>query len=275
MSERAESAPAEAPPAAPATGWPERLAALRDAGAGQADPVRWRFIEALARRAQQQQGRARALLDQRLDQLLAAGPPTPRPGAPAAHAPSPARARPSAPAPGPLGRLVASLAAEASAAQASPDAAALASAAAAPAPASAKSPRAPSAASAPPAPAAPRGATPPLPPAGGAAGPGELKAARLFGRGWAQLAAERQVRQAQATLPAQTGPLNSQRLVLQALQRLQALSPDHLARLLAEVEALRWLARAEAADPQAAPAPAGAKPRRATAPAPRRPAGRR
>jgi hypothetical protein len=219
------------PPPPPA--WPAALAVLREAGAEQADPVRWRFLEALARRAGATQGRARALLDARLDALVGefamrCGPDArgtrtdstgPGPDAdPVASIGT--RAHPGR-GPGPLAMLTAAL----GAAQTGP------------------------AAEVAPRPAIDR----PPPPAA------ELKASRLFGHGWARMAAEVALQRARATLPAQTGPLNSERLVLAALQRLQALSPDHLARLLAEVEALRWLARAEAAEPAAAPAPGHAR----------------
>ncbi len=49
----------------------ERIDALRQRGAGRLDPVRFRFIEAMARRASAHEGEARRLLDARLEQLLA------------------------------------------------------------------------------------------------------------------------------------------------------------------------------------------------------------
>jgi len=229
--------------------WPARLAAMRAARADLADPVRWAFIEALARRTRAQQGAARRLLDQRLDRLVAdfaarvdgmvARSPSddaPRQAAPRPHPP----ASPG-PGPGPLAALVAALAGEPGHDAHQPaDAASAASAAsAAPAASGARRPRQ--------APAAPR--------AERRSPPAELKSARLLGGGWARQAAQAQLHRAQATLPSQTGPLNSERLVLAALQRMQTLSPDYLARLLAQVEALRWLARAEAAEPPAPAAP--------------------
>lgn len=238
----------DAEPRAP--GWPAALAALRAAGAEQAEPVRWRFLEALARRTVATGGRARALLDARLDTLVAdlatrldaraaaaatGSPAWPAPTARSALVAPPARsaaaalamppARPRNPAPGPLARLATALDGDR------------------PGPAT-----------------------------------GELQASRLFGHGWARLAAEAQLQRAQAALPPQAGPLNSERLVLAALQRLQVLSPDHLARLMAEVQALRWLARAEAAAPgdRAATASSGPRgPRRGAHATPRRPGGRR
>lgn len=50
----------------------ETLAAWRQRGADRLDPVRFRFIEAMARRAATHEGAARRLLDERVEQLLAA-----------------------------------------------------------------------------------------------------------------------------------------------------------------------------------------------------------
>ena len=50
----------------------EVLDAWRQRGADRLDPVRFRFIEAMARRAAAHEGEARRLLDERLERLLAA-----------------------------------------------------------------------------------------------------------------------------------------------------------------------------------------------------------
>jgi hypothetical protein len=50
----------------------EMIDALRQRGAERLDPVRFRFIEAMARRAATHEGEARRLLDERLERLLAA-----------------------------------------------------------------------------------------------------------------------------------------------------------------------------------------------------------
>ena len=60
--------PAGAPPCRAAAGL--RLDAWRERGADRMDPVRFRFMEALERRAAPHAGAARALLDQRLAALL-------------------------------------------------------------------------------------------------------------------------------------------------------------------------------------------------------------
>ena len=87
----------------------------------------------------------------------------------------------------------------------------------------------------------------------------ELKSQQLFGRQWARLGAERQLHLSHAAAPLQAGPLNSQRLVLQALQQMQALSPDYLQHFLAQVEGLRALAQIEAAQIRPPNRPTGPK----------------
>ena len=83
------------------------------------------------------------------------------------------------------------------------------------------------------------------PPTGAAAAPpAELRAVRQFGATWAGLRVDQQLQRAQDQQPGNAGPLNSQRLVLQALQQLRQLSPAYLQRLLAHAETLLWLERA-------------------------------
>ena len=77
------------------------------------------------------------------------------------------------------------------------------------------------------------------------AGPGaELKAVQQFGQRWALLRTTQQLSRSLAQAPDQAGPLNSHRLMLQTLQRLQALSPAYLQQFLAHAEALLWLEQA-------------------------------
>lgn len=71
--------------------------------------------------------------------------------------------------------------------------------------------------------------------------PRELKALRDYRSTWSQLAVEQRVHQALARVPANAGPLNTQRLVHQALTALRDASPAYLHRLVAQVEALLWL----------------------------------
>ena len=91
--------------AAAAAGAPDAtIDALRARGAQQLDPVRFRFIEALARRALAHDGDTRRLLDTKLAQALAAC--SARLDS-ASQAPGPALARREAPArPGPLAELL-------------------------------------------------------------------------------------------------------------------------------------------------------------------------
>ncbi len=83
--------------------------------------------------------------------------------------------------------------------------------------------------------------------------PPELQAVRQHRSTWSRLSVEQRVRQALAQVPPQAGPLNTQRLVHEALRTLHAVSPDYLHRLVAQVETLLWLEQA---------ASRGAKPRR-------------
>jgi Protein of unknown function (DUF2894) len=71
--------------------------------------------------------------------------------------------------------------------------------------------------------------------------PRELKALRDYRSTWSRLAVEQRVHQALARVPANAGPLNTQRLVHQALTALRDASPPYLHRLVAQVEALLWL----------------------------------
>lgn len=112
-------------------------------------------------------------------------------------------------------------------------------------------------------------------PAEVAAGREELASVRAFRRVWGRRQSLDRLAQARARQPANAGPLNSHVLVLDALARLQALSPDYLRHLLAQVESLQWLERAreglaaEAAKAPSKAAKAGkpAKPAKAAAPA--------
>ncbi len=79
--------------------------------------------------------------------------------------------------------------------------------------------------------------------------PRELAGAARFRRVWSHARAQDSVAQATAQRPANAGPLNSQVLALQSLQRMP---PAYLRRFLAHMEALQWL---QAVAPQVAPAP--------------------
>jgi hypothetical protein len=216
------------------------LAALRDRGAHRADPVRFSFIEALARRAEGQPAAVRRLLDAKLgralDDYLARYPdgqwestPQPRP----------------APNPGPLAELVQVLA---------------------------RTPVAPAAA------AAPRTGTGAGPASGSdpkhqysrgqpiAAATPELQALDYFRHTWARLAVHRSLNQSRAKTPKNAGPLNSHRLVLRGLEVMREVSPAYLNRFVTYVDALLVLdgmgAATPAPPPAATPAPEGEKKRK-------------
>ena len=68
--------------------------------------------------------------------------------------------------------------------------------------------------------------------------PGELRSLRLFRKTWAQRSAERQAAQAIARAPANAGPLNSHMLVLSALSSMRDLSPGYLNRFVSYADTL-------------------------------------
>ncbi|UYB53248.1 DUF2894 domain-containing protein [Xanthomonas sp. AM6] len=183
-----------------------RIAAWRAQHGARVDPLRLRFIEALARRADAHQGQARRLLDQKLSALLdayaadMAGMPAAAVGADggadtdtnAKHA----GATPAAPR-GPLGELLELFA----------DAAPNTAASAAPI------------------------ASAPVP---------ALDDARKL---WTELRSRSQLRQSLQQAPSGAGPLNSGVLVHRALALMRTLSPGYLQQFLAYVDTLSWLER--------------------------------
>jgi hypothetical protein len=216
------------------------IAALRDRGAHRADPVRFRFIEALARRAEGQPAAVRRLLDAKLGRALddylarypdGQGNDTPH------RAP---QLRP-APAAGPLAELVQALA---------------------------RTPAVPAAAGAPRTSPAP-GSDPRHHASRGqpttAATP-ELQALDYFRHTWARLAVHRSLNQSRAKTPKNAGPLNSHRLVLRGLEVMREVSPAYLNRFVTYVDALLVLdgmgAATPAPPPAATPAPEGEKKRK-------------
>lgn len=83
-----------------------------------------------------------------------------------------------------------------------------------------------------------------------------LRAVQRFQGTWQRLHADQQIRRSLAKQPEGSGPLNSHRLVLQALQTLQALSPAYLERFVGQLEAWAWLSQLQQA--ALAPPPASA-----------------
>ncbi len=219
------------------------LDALRERGAHRHDPIRFRYLEALARRAEAHGGDARRLLDDRLHEALAdyaarhPGP-VPLPGDAAngsarefseagrdsrrqpvggtvrerrRAAPQRAEPRPR----GPLAELVRYLASQ-SPTQADD--------------------------------AAGDGA------AGDAAASNigtrvEPKALQFFRDTWSKLNVDRQLTRSLANVPGNAGPLNSHLLALRTIQSLHDISPDYVNRFMSYVDALLWLEQASHAGP--------------------------
>lgn len=214
------------------------LASLRGAGASRFDPVRWHYIEALARRAGTQHGSARRLLDAKLAQALAA---LQERFARAQCEAAETVARSAQQYPHAAGdlqrllacgdwkgvqRLVATLQTGAQGAALGTLVRALEQHVA------------------------------PQPGAridGNTAPRAELKAVRNFRNTWARLSVDRQVAQALQQAPKNAGPINSHMLALRSLALMRDISPDYLNRFMAYAETLLCL------DPGEKEKPAGPK----------------
>ena len=70
---------------------------------------------------------------------------------------------------------------------------------------------------------------------------GELRALRAFKSTWSHLRDEQRLAQALAAVPPNAGPLNTQRLVLRALQQMRECSPGYFHRFVSHLETLQWL----------------------------------
>ncbi|MGP1615848.1 MAG: DUF2894 domain-containing protein [Pollutimonas bauzanensis] len=192
------------------------LAAWRERGADRLDPVRCHFIEALARRAAGHSGAARHALDERLSELLqacqddiassaheiGATGATGEVGAAGNAGNAGNMEKAGETTPGPLAQLVAYIASQ-----------------------------------------APRGgaglalndtARP------GALNP-ELSAIDYFRSAWSRVSTNRLLRQSQAQVPGNAGPLNSNNLAHRSLALMRELSPGYLQHFLSYVDALSWL----------------------------------
>ncbi|WP_043357925.1 DUF2894 domain-containing protein [Cupriavidus basilensis] len=181
------------------------LDAWRARGADRLNPVRFRFIEALARRAAAHSGDARHILDGRLAKLLeayagdleSAGCKDGKSGDVGGTA------LPGAPPRGPLAGLVNYLAIPA-----------------------------PSDRGAPPAAIAgmPRRASLP-----------DMEVLGYFRDTWSRVSTDRRLRQSLEQVPDNAGPLNSSRLVHRSLCLMRELSPEYLHQFLSYVDALSWM----------------------------------
>lgn len=75
--------------------------------------------------------------------------------------------------------------------------------------------------------------------------PGELKSLSYFRSTWSQLSVDQQLAQALAQVPENAGPLNSHLLALQSLKQMRDIAPDYLKRFMSYVDTLFWLDQAE------------------------------
>lgn len=182
------------------------LTVWRERGDHRFDPVRFCFIEALARRSAGHAGDARRILDDKLSRLIAAygeAIDAARCDEGDAAAGQPDKAPPCR---GPLAELVAHAARHAP----PPGSAAAAS--------DALSGQAPSSP--------------------------ELKTLSYFRSTWSRLSADRRLTQSLAKVPENAGPLNSHHLVHRSLTLMRELSPDYLNRFMSYVDALLWIDQA-------------------------------
>lgn len=75
--------------------------------------------------------------------------------------------------------------------------------------------------------------------------PGELKSIKYFRSTWSKLSVDRQLALALAQAPENAGPLNPHFLALQSLKLMRELSPAYLEQFLSYIDALQWLEQAD------------------------------
>jgi len=189
------------------------LDAWRARGADRLDPVRFRLIEAMARRAEAYTGEARHVLDARVAALVAA-----YAGDLAAHEAIRETAGKAAGGQGNDGKAV-SAAAQALPTAADSPLAGLLRHVARHDPATADA-------------AAPSSAR---------ALPDELELLDYFRKTWTRLGTDRQLRRSQDQVPANAGPLNSSHLAHRALSRMRETAPGYLQQFLSYLDTLAWL----------------------------------
>lgn len=180
----------------------DTLAAWRERGADRVDPVRFRLIEAMARRAAGHRGDTRSLLDGRLSELVSAyGEAVERAASPdTGDAP-----RPRLPTRGALAEVVDYIASQATLPDADP--------------APGAAPR-----------SAPRDAL-----------RVEPKLIDYFRDTWTRVSASQQLQQSLERVPEHAGPLNSSHLVHRSLTLMREMSPAYFEQFLSYVDALTWL----------------------------------
>ncbi len=227
----------------------DRLAAWRAEHAERLDPLRFRFLEALARRTEAQQGKARELLEQKLSALLdayaAALAEAPQ-GAGDADAEAVVRAMQ----PGPLSALLAQYR------PATAEATAHSGQETDVGPHVETDTETSTATDATDADAAAPSHTPTASAAARLAAP-QLPAVENARRLWTELRSRSQLRQSLQPAPADAGPLNSGVLVHRALALMRTLSPGYLQHFLSYVDALSWLQQLQEAGALATPQKSG------------------
>ncbi len=90
----------------------------------------------------------------------------------------------------------------------------------------------------------------------------ELKAVRDFRNTWSQLSVDKQLNQAIVQAPENAGPLNSHMLVVRSLMRMRDISPDYLNRFMSYTDTLLGLEQAESRRQAAGKKPPKAKAKR-------------
>jgi len=204
----------------------QRLQALRERGAGRGNPVRFAYLEALARRAAQQPDAVRQPLIARIvREAEALAERQPAAASPDTGNPPPAS---------PLADLLAYLGEHTLDASSFPSSGTV---------------------------RAPRLSQP----KGGAAPATELKSVAYFRQTWSKLSTEQQLTQTLAQAPENAGPMNSQHLVLRALQAMQDIAPDYLQSFMSYVDTLIWLEQANPVKPASARSSAGEDARKTSA----------
>lgn len=178
------------------------LEAWRESGADRVKPVRFRFIEALARRAACQTGEVRRLLDERIAGLIDAyGEDVEKAVPVTSEYREPMTAQPHVHSA--LAQLIAGMAAN-------------------------RAPRDRSRHE--------------VSPTGNRSGfAPEPEALDYFRQTWSKLSTERQLRQSYEQVPGNAGPLNSESLVYRSLSLMRELSPEYLRQFLSYVDALSWI----------------------------------
>lgn len=74
---------------------------------------------------------------------------------------------------------------------------------------------------------------------------GELRSMQYFRSTWSRLSVDRQLTRALAQAPENAGPLNSHFLLLQALTQMRDIAPEYLRQFMAYADALLWLDQAD------------------------------